>query len=473
MIRTPLRAHRRLAVPGGLTLRLVVACATAVAVFAGGAATAEARARWDTRVLARVPAPGYPAHAYVDPSGRIWEGTYVNPNGDAAPSRVFEFGTDGAVLRSFAIPGQRLDHEHGVQVATSDAAGRLVLLDRTPSRALILDPADGTTAPYATFPDLRPCGTDPPPGACSPTLADAPPFADYAAWLPDGSLLVTDYAQAVIWRVPPHGGTPTVWLADPRLDGQSFGTAGVWLLPGARTILISQASGLGLRAGNPATGHLYKIPLTGSGAPGGLVPFWESGLADLPDGFAVARSGTVYIADVGASAQLAEVAPDGHEVARFPTAYGTGANGSPIPFDSPSGLAFRGTSVIVANQSALAGDTSHMALLDVEVGEEGAPEIIPAGAGPGTAPLPTPGPTRRSVTAAVTARRGRAVTVRLARALSSHPVGVRITAGGRTVATGTLRGRVLRITLRRGALPRRTTIRRIRGDQPATAMVLR
>ena len=46
---------------------------------------------------------------------------------------------------------------------------------------------------------------------------------DYAAWGPDGSLYVTDYQQAVIWRIPPGGGRPVIWLADRRLDGGRSG----------------------------------------------------------------------------------------------------------------------------------------------------------------------------------------------------------------------------------------------------------
>ena len=37
-------------------------------------------------------------------------------------------------------------------------------------------------------------------------------MANYGAWGPDGSLYVTDYGQAVVWRVPPGGGEAGVWL---------------------------------------------------------------------------------------------------------------------------------------------------------------------------------------------------------------------------------------------------------------------
>jgi sugar lactone lactonase YvrE len=449
-----------------------LALVLALVPAAGLCSAAEARDKWDTRVLAHVPAPGFPAHSYVDAAGHIWEGTYVNPNGDTVPSRVFEFGGDGRLLRNYSVPGQSLAHEHGVQVATSDARGRLVLLDRTPSRALILDPSDGKITTYATFRDVHPCTQGGTPGDCSQSLSDGAPFADYAAWGPDGSLYVTDYAQAIVWRVPPGGGRPSVWLTDARLDGGGFGTAGIVLAPDRRTLLISQASGLGLNPGDPTRGHLYSVPIQPDGSAGTLTQRWESLPTDLPDGFAVAASGNIYLANVGLSAQLVQISPGGAELARFPSTFGTGDNGSPVPFDSPSGLAFLGTRLIVANQSALAGDSSHQVLLDVEAGEPGAPELIPADAGPATVKATS----AVGLTGTVSARHGRRVTIRLSSALRTTPARVRVTSAGRTLATGTLRARTLRLVLRGASTLRsRVTLRPLRagGALPATALQIR
>jgi sugar lactone lactonase YvrE len=419
-------------------------------------AAASARDKWNTRVLAHVPAPGYPAHPYVDPKGRIWEGTYVNMLGDALQSRVYEFGANGDVLTDFTIPGQDRAKEHGIQVATSDAKGRLVLLDRTPARALILDPGTARISEYARFRELPPCGQVPAGTECSATRGDEPVFANYAAWGPDGSLYVTDYHQATIWKVPPGGGRPVVWVTSPLLDGGAFGTAGIWLLPDKRTFLISQA--LSISAGSLTNGYLFKLPIRDDGSPGPITTLWESGPADLPDGFAVAKSGNVYLANVGLSAQLAEIGPDGRELARFPQMPLTGENGSPVPFDSPSGVFFRGTSLIVANQSAVLGDVTHQALLDVEAGEEGQPEYIPSNAGPVDVAGTSQGGTR--LTGRVISRRGRTLTLRLSRGVRGAPARVRVTAHGRTLATGTLRGTTLRVVVARGkTLPRRVTLR--------------
>jgi hypothetical protein len=349
-------------------LGLAALCALVVA------APAAARDKWDTKVLAKVGPPGFPALSLVAPDGHIYVGTYENPSGDTLPSRVLEFGPDGALGRSWVMTGQDLAKAHGIQVAARYPDGRLVLLDHSPPRALILDPRSGSDLqPFATFADLAPCGTPP----CSMTITDNPPQPDYGAWGPDGSLYVTDYQQGVIWKVGPQGGAAKVWLTAPELDGGMFGTSGIVLLPDHKTLLISQGSSQGLVNGNPSTGRLYKVVIEPDGKPGPLVQLWESGPAEAPDGFAVAQSGNIYLALVGPGTnQIVEVSPSGAEVARFP-ADTSGANGSPVPFDEPSSVQFSGTRLIVTNLAYVSGDTSHQVLFDIEAGEPGAPVFVP------------------------------------------------------------------------------------------------
>ncbi len=350
-------------------LAILAAVATLAALPVAGA-NAAGRARWDTRVFALVARPGFPAHAYVHPNGRVYEGTYDNPSGDTSASRVFEYGGDGALLRSWTLAGQDLSKAHGVQVATSDARGRLVLLDKSPPRALLLDPSTGAQTPYATFP------------------AGAVP--NYAAWGPDGSLYVTDYEQPVLWRVPPAGGTPQEWLRDARLDGSMFGATGILLTADRSALLVGVQSGAGGGAGNPSAGNIFAIPLGADGRPGPPRLVWQSRPVDGPDGFALAKSGAIYVALLAVN-QLAVLSPAGAERERFPAVPGNGANGSPVPFDSPSSARFLGTRLMVANQSYFSGDATHQAVLDVETGEEGLPELIPANAG-GAPPAPKPKP---------------------------------------------------------------------------------
>jgi hypothetical protein len=316
---------------------------------------ATARDRWSTSVFAVIPKPGFPAMAYVGPNGRVYEGTYDNPSGDSMPSRVLEYDGNGTLLRSWTMRGQDLSQAHGVQVGTMDGAGKLMLLDKSPPRVVSLDPKTGEQTTVASFPT----GSIP----------------NYAAWGPDGSLYVTDYGKPIIWRLPPGGSTPEQWLTDPQLDGGEFGTTGIALAGDRRTLIVGQQSEAGLNGGNPSTGRLFKVAIGGDGKPGPLTQLWESQPVDGPDGFAIAKSGNIYVALLVAN-QIAVVGPDGVEKERFPAGPG-GANGSAVPFDAPSSVRFLGTRLMVANQSYFTGTATNQAILDVEAGEPGLPEQIP------------------------------------------------------------------------------------------------
>lgn len=309
-------------------------------------AAAQARARFDTTTFALIPKPGFPAMAYVSPGGRVYEGTYTNPAGDTMPSRVLEYAGDGALLRSWVIRGQNLSGDHGVQVGTMDRRRRLMLLDKAPPRVVRLDRNTGSQTVYASFP------------------AGAVP--NYAAWGPDAALYVTDYENATIWRVPPGGGKPSVWIKDAALDGGPFGLTAIRLGADRRTFYVAMQSQAGLGAGVPTNGRIVKIPIGADSKPGVIKQLWESRPFDGPDGFAIAKSGRIYVSLLLANA-VAVVNPDGSEQTRA---------SSPL-FDNPSSVAFLGTRMMIANQSYVQGSAAHMAILDTEAGEPGLPEFIP------------------------------------------------------------------------------------------------
>jgi sugar lactone lactonase YvrE len=255
------------------------------------------------------------------------------------------------------VTGQTPGAQHGVQVATTDRAGLLYLLDQDPARVVTLDPKTGAQATYATFPRVR--------GAPEP---------DFAAWGPDGSLYVTDYAQFLIYRVPPGGGTAQVWLDDTRLNGIIVGPAGIELMPDGHTLMFDTGGG-----GTPdiVTGKLYALPIQADGSPGAVRQLWESNLAEAPDGFAIAQSGNVYISLVGPTGNaVVELSPQYKEIARVPG--NPIANSQlPVPFDAPGSVAFDGDRLIVANESSIFGDDTHMALLTINAGESGLPVSLP------------------------------------------------------------------------------------------------
>lgn len=388
-------ACSRLAVARGATLLVAVLVAGLVAssgpVLTGAAQAAPAapgatREPGSVRVLAQVPSPGRPAYVLAHRNGRVYTANYT---AEGARSRVFEYSGGGTLLRSWRVPGQVVggDHDPGVQVAEQDRDGRLVLLETSTASVLTLDPRTSTFRRWARFPDLPTCGSLGPGTTptrarpCTADATDASAVPNYAAWGPRGELYVTDYAQGVLWRVPPGGGRPAPWYLGSGLAGSlGFGTTGIAYRPSRGDLVISQQS-TGLLDGSvPASGKLYSLRVgPATGRPGTLRTLWTSAPAALPDGFGIARSGRIYVATLFTN-QVVRLAADGTQEAAYPAVPLSGDNGSPVPFDAPCSATFRGTEVLVANQAVVSGDASHMAVLALETGERGDPTYLPAAA---------------------------------------------------------------------------------------------
>jgi len=335
--------------------RLVIAALLAILVPLAPAAQAEP-AKWTTTVFAKVPAPGYPAHVYKHRNGKVYAGTYI-ASGSTRRSRIFEWSGDGELLRSWTVPHQIIG-DHGVQAANQTRDGKLVLLETSRAAVLTLDLDSGRFRTVARLPE----GSVP----------------NYATWGPGPALYVTDYKRNTIWKVLPGTGRVVKWFTSDRLSGMGgFGTTGIAFRPGRRDLLVTQQTAPGLL---PANGHLYSLAVRRDGRPGRLRGLWTSRPAELPDGFGIGRSGHIYVAMAGLSAQLVELSATGEELDRFPDVPLTGDNGSPIPFDTPCNATFHGTKVLVANQSAVLGDADHQVILAAEVGERGRAPYLPKGA---------------------------------------------------------------------------------------------
>lgn len=320
-------------------------------------ATAAKPATWHTTVFAPMPAPGFPAHVYAHRNGKVYAASYVD-KGSRAPSKVVEWSAGGRLLRTWTVPGQLLGVAHGVQAANQTRDGKLLLLETSRAAVLTLDLESGRFRTVARLPK----GSVP----------------NYAAWGPGPALYVTDYEAGTIWKVLPATGRVVEWFSSDALEGVAgFGTTGIAYRPGRHDLLITQQTTPGLLA---LSGHLYSLAVRADGRPGALRTLWTSKPTDLPDGFGIGRSGHIYVAMAGLTAQLVELSSSGKELDRFPDAPLTGDNGSPIPFDTPCSASFLGTTVLVANQSAIFGEAEHQAILSVEVGERGRRPHLPKGA---------------------------------------------------------------------------------------------
>jgi sugar lactone lactonase YvrE len=366
------------------------------AAFVGATASAgttnhpaRARARGDVRVFAHIAAPGEPSLTLVTPSHTVFVGTFEDAEGtDTNPSKVFEYSPTGKLRRTFVVRGQTPKAAHGVQVAERDRKGRLYLLDQAPARIVRLNPRTGAQRTYATFANVPTCTAAHRTTNCSNTVDDAAPEPDYAAWLPDGSMLVTDYAQQLLWRVPPGGGKAKVWLNDKRLDGEVFGPAGIVLMPSHDSLLMTVATGGVTTASgtdSASNGRLYRIELTRHDHVRKLIPLWSSSAGQAPDGFAVSKNRRhVYIALAGPTANsVVEVA---HRQGAWKTIWHApktvnGVDSSPVAWDTATSVQFLGRRILVTNQAYFTDDSSHWVVFDVEAGEPGMSLFVPRHAG--------------------------------------------------------------------------------------------
>ncbi|HVT63652.1 MAG TPA: hypothetical protein VHD81_00675 [Mycobacteriales bacterium] len=370
---------------------VAVAAAMTVATATAGASSAGQSAYGHVSVFAHIEAPGEPSLTLVTPNQkRVFVGTFEDVTGsNSSPSKVFEYDAHGKLAKSFVIKGQTPAKAHGVQVAARDRKGRLYVLDQEPARVIALDPKTGSQRTYATFADVPTCASAGRTAGCSNSVLDNAPEPDYAAWLPDGSILVTDYAQQLIWRVPAGGGRARVWMNSARLDGELFGPAGIVLMPSHRSVLVTAATG-GVTTidlpNNSARGRLYRIALAKHYRAGKVTTMWSSDLAQAPDGFAVsADSRHVFIAMAGPAANcVVEVARQyrgWRQVWQVPSClHGTGSDAT-VPWDTPTSVQFLDHSILVTNQAYFTGTASHWVIFRVTEPLRGMRIFVPRSAG--------------------------------------------------------------------------------------------
>ena len=358
--------------------RRLVSALLAVASLLAAATPALAqggRERFDVRVFARVGSPGQPEGIAIGPDGKVYVSTHQNGRGDAAaPSKIFVYSPDGRLERDFTVEGQALDRNHGVMGIAFDGNGVLYGVDRAPPRIFTLDPATGRQGEYVRFRDVPPCAEVGRTTDCSATQGDFPTVPDYLVFAPDGTMYVTDLEQALIWRVLKGGGPAEVWFTDSRLENL-FGPNGIQFMADGRTLLFAQTASSPPVTTDNNEGILYKLPVLPDGRPGQLEALWRSRPFDGPDGFAIARSGNVYVALAGGNA-VAVVSPTGEDIARIPPTPLQNA-AFEVPFDGPASVAFEGRRVLVTNQAFATGNPSSWAVIDVFAGETELPLHYP------------------------------------------------------------------------------------------------
>lgn len=287
-------------------------------------------------LFASVPAPGAPAAVAVGPDGTVYVVTdAAGGTGDDGPSAIVAFDPRGKAVGSWAVPDQPAERELGLTAVAVDPDGRVWALDASRSLVLRLDPGEGTMATVARIPDLGPCvvvATE----SCEPGLVDSAPELRGLLVDPDGSVWVADRGQALIWSVDAGGEADAYAAISDRLPGE--GPVGIARDREGALVVTVSARASSVPVGNPA---VMRIPVTDAGAPGTPEVVLDLQAGDDPAGVVVGASDLLYVALSGVDAVVVVGQPTGPERLEAP---GPG-------FASPSGLALRAGSLLVANRA--------------------------------------------------------------------------------------------------------------------------
>src|SRR4051795_7278595 len=155
-----------------------------------------------------------------------------------------------------------------------------------------------------------------------------------------GFVLVSDSFQGIIWRIPPAGGTATVWKQDPLLT-----TTGVPPF-GANGIAFNKARTL-LFVAN--TGNDSIVTIANNGATGGETKVFTNSINGA-DGLVIDQNDNIWVA-ANQSDEIVVIDPTGKVIAKLGDFDGIKKDGAPRGLFFPASPAFSkdGKDLIVTN----------------------------------------------------------------------------------------------------------------------------
>jgi sugar lactone lactonase YvrE len=291
----------------------------------------------DVERVTTVGSPGAPSGIAVDRDGGFYVVTDNGGSlGEPGPSRVLHYSASGSLRRTYSISGQAEDHSRGLSAVVLDGDGHLLVLDASAARVLRLDIDSGEQTELATLPDVPACTTDQA-AQCEPSLVNAKPIAQAAALLPTGDLLVADAGQGILWKVDP-GGNTAIWDKSSDYLAPDIGPSGLAVDTDGSVLLVVSKSVMGFG------GAIYRIA-PGDGKAGAHAKVYGTDANTTPNGIAVGSGGRIYVALTGSNTLLV-LEKNGAVVQQIT---------SPA-FSKPFGLAWRGRSLLLTNQTPAAGD---------------------------------------------------------------------------------------------------------------------
>jgi len=286
------------------------------------------RAIGDSRLIAKLPDPGYPEGIAVGKKHFYVAGPAAFGIPGQAVLWVYDLETN-ALLKTIGLGGFAgsciaLDEHENVYVI-EEAQG-----------VLKVDPETGVKTIYAAgFHHVY-------------NSPFAPPGGQYLlndlAFDKKGNLYVSDTFQATIWRVPPGGGTPQVWFQSAQIDGP-FGPNGLRISPDGDKVFFTTTFDAA------SLGHIWTLPVKDAPTAADLKLFytWQGQIGAGPDGIAFGKSGNLYVALAGYS-QISIINEHGVEVKRL-----SSPASAPLPWTNPANIAFNdktGT-ILVTNHASL------------------------------------------------------------------------------------------------------------------------
>jgi sugar lactone lactonase YvrE len=292
------------------------------------AAPAHAWKRGDVDVLAVIPdiTPGVQSSVEgltVGPDGNIYVPTFgFNTHGiiNSGNAVLFIFRPDGSLVRKVTIAGSS---PHMLGLAFNPATGALWVLDFGAGNVLNVDPHTGNSTVLAS------------PG--TGTGLNALTF-DAA-----GNGYVSDSFMGVIWKVPTHGGSATVWKSDLLLGPGTgltppFGANGVEFSNDGKTMFVA----------NTAFHQIIQIAVNNDGS-AGAASIFITGI-NAPDGIMIDRDDNIWICS-NQEDEIVVIDKTGKVIAKLGDFRGLDEDGIVRGFLFPASLAFSkdGSTLYVSN----------------------------------------------------------------------------------------------------------------------------
>jgi sugar lactone lactonase YvrE len=306
-----------------MTRSKIAAAALGLLVAALGAGPANAWKRGEVNVLATLPAAtGSVEGLTVGPDGNIYVPTFgFNASGALSGNALlFVISPNGKIIRKVTIANSS---PHVLGLRFNPATGALWVLDFGAGNILNVDAATGTSSILAS------------PGAG--TGLNALTFDKL------GNGYVSDSFKGVIYQVPPHGGSFSIWKADALLG------PGTGLTPpfGANGVEFNH-DGTKLFVANTAFHQIIQIAVNGDGS-AGLASIFITGI-NAPDGIAFDRDENLWICS-NQEDEIIVLDKTGKVIAKLGDFRGIDEDGVVNGFLFPASLAFSrdGSTLYVSN----------------------------------------------------------------------------------------------------------------------------